>query len=78
MQEFGVQTAHFASQSALVHHDTDIVNFVLFRFQYSSISEVDLVSLQQRYEEHLTMLRPNAVGLVDAFELRDEVRSRPV
>ncbi|KAJ0182749.1 hypothetical protein K1T71_002118 [Dendrolimus kikuchii] len=41
--------------------------------RYSSVSEVDLVALQQKYEELLLLIRPNAVGLVDAFDLRDEI-----
>lgn len=42
-------------------------------FQFSSLSEEDIIGLQQRYEALLAKIRPNAVGLVDAFDLRDEV-----
>lgn len=31
--------------------------------------------LQQRYEELLGLIRPNAVGLVDGFDLADKVRT---
>ncbi|CAH2262990.1 jg18692 [Pararge aegeria aegeria] len=41
--------------------------------KYSSVSKKDLDELQRRYEELLAELRPNAVGLVDAFDLRDEI-----
>ncbi|XP_063357758.1 probable peroxisomal acyl-coenzyme A oxidase 1 [Cydia amplana] len=41
--------------------------------RYCSISENDIVSLQQRYEELLALIRPNAVGLVDAFDITDEI-----
>lgn len=41
--------------------------------RYSTVSEMDLVDLQQKYEELLALIRPNAVGLVDAFDLRDEI-----
>ncbi|XP_053611144.1 probable peroxisomal acyl-coenzyme A oxidase 1 [Plodia interpunctella] len=41
--------------------------------RFSSLSEDDIHSLQQRYEELLALIRPNAVGLVDAFDLRDDV-----
>ncbi|XP_045447131.1 probable peroxisomal acyl-coenzyme A oxidase 1 [Melitaea cinxia] len=41
--------------------------------RYSTISENDIDSLQRQYEELLAKIRPNAVGLVDAFDLRDEI-----
>lgn len=41
--------------------------------RFTSISERDIERLQYWYEELLTKLRPNAVGLVDAFDLRDEI-----
>ncbi|XP_026731714.1 probable peroxisomal acyl-coenzyme A oxidase 1 [Trichoplusia ni] len=40
---------------------------------FTSISEDDIVVLRLRYEELLKEIRPNAVGLVDAFDLRDEL-----
>ncbi|KPJ09433.1 putative peroxisomal acyl-coenzyme A oxidase 1 [Papilio machaon] len=40
---------------------------------YTPISQKEVESLRLRYEETLTNLRPNAVGLVDAFDLRDEM-----
>ncbi|XP_037968379.2 probable peroxisomal acyl-coenzyme A oxidase 1 [Plutella xylostella] len=40
---------------------------------YSTISGKDVIELQQRYEELLSLLRPNAVGLVEAFDFRDEI-----
>uniref|UniRef100_A0A2A4J068 Acyl-coenzyme A oxidase n=1 Tax=Heliothis virescens TaxID=7102 RepID=A0A2A4J068_HELVI len=40
---------------------------------YTSISEKDILDLQLQYEELLRAIRPNAVGLVDAFDLRDEL-----
>ncbi|XP_068626201.1 acyl-coenzyme A oxidase 1-like [Battus philenor] len=41
--------------------------------RYTNINETDLNRLQQRYEELLALLRNNAVGLVDAFDFRDEI-----
>ncbi|GBP29030.1 Probable peroxisomal acyl-coenzyme A oxidase 1 [Eumeta japonica] len=41
--------------------------------RYTSISERDIDDLQHLYEELLLKLRPNAVGLVDAFDFRDEI-----
>ncbi|KAJ2940648.1 hypothetical protein O0L34_g14755 [Tuta absoluta] len=40
---------------------------------YSTISQEDLTNFQQQYEDLLESIRPNAVGLVDAFDLRDEI-----
>ncbi|XP_013177323.1 PREDICTED: probable peroxisomal acyl-coenzyme A oxidase 1 isoform X1 [Papilio xuthus] len=40
---------------------------------YTPISQKEVESLRLWYEETLTKLRPNAVGLVDAFDLRDEM-----
>ena len=33
----------------------------------------DIPILQERLEELLTAIRPNAVGLVDSFDIRDEI-----
>lgn len=40
---------------------------------YSTISKNDITHLQFRYEELLALIRPNAIGLVDGFDIRDEV-----
>ncbi|XP_072946858.1 acyl-coenzyme A oxidase 1-like [Epargyreus clarus] len=40
---------------------------------YTNICKEDVMRLQQRYEELLALIRPNAVGLVDAFDVRDEI-----
>ncbi|XP_026758707.1 probable peroxisomal acyl-coenzyme A oxidase 1 [Galleria mellonella] len=40
---------------------------------YSSISKNDVAWQQQRYEQLLALIRPNAVGLVDSFDVRDEI-----
>ncbi|XP_052748855.1 probable peroxisomal acyl-coenzyme A oxidase 1 [Galleria mellonella] len=40
---------------------------------YSPLSEVDVRDMQARYEELLEKIRPNAVGLVDGFDIRDEI-----
>nr|XP_049692605.1 probable peroxisomal acyl-coenzyme A oxidase 1 [Helicoverpa armigera]XP_049692606.1 probable peroxisomal acyl-coenzyme A oxidase 1 [Helicoverpa armigera]XP_049692608.1 probable peroxisomal acyl-coenzyme A oxidase 1 [Helicoverpa armigera]XP_049692609.1 probable peroxisomal acyl-coenzyme A oxidase 1 [Helicoverpa armigera] len=40
---------------------------------YSTITREDIAKLQVRYEELLALLRPNAVGIVDAFDIRDEI-----
>lgn len=41
--------------------------------QYTCISELDVDHLQSQYEELLGRIRPNAVGLVDAFDIIDGV-----
>ncbi|XP_061708448.1 probable peroxisomal acyl-coenzyme A oxidase 1 [Cydia pomonella] len=46
---------------------------VFFWLQYTPITATDVQELQQRYETLLGKIRPNAVGLVDAFDFRDEV-----
>ncbi|CAH0690974.1 unnamed protein product [Chilo suppressalis] len=40
---------------------------------YSNITKDDLIILRDKYEELLVAIRPNAVGLVDGFDLRDEI-----
>ncbi|KAJ0182748.1 hypothetical protein K1T71_002117 [Dendrolimus kikuchii] len=40
---------------------------------YTTISETDVQELQSLYEDLLFKIRPNAVGLVDAFDFRDEI-----
>ncbi|CAG9796946.1 unnamed protein product [Diatraea saccharalis] len=42
-------------------------------FEYSCVSKEDLAVLRRRYGELLALIRPNAVALVDAFDLRDEI-----
>ncbi|GBP29033.1 Probable peroxisomal acyl-coenzyme A oxidase 1 [Eumeta japonica] len=41
--------------------------------EYTTISKQDIELLNHRYEELLTKIRPNAVGLVDAFDFSDDV-----
>ncbi|XP_063899561.1 probable peroxisomal acyl-coenzyme A oxidase 1 [Helicoverpa armigera] len=40
---------------------------------YTSISENDIRELQSTYEDLLGRIRPNAVGLVDAFDFSDQI-----
>ncbi|CAH2049993.1 unnamed protein product, partial [Iphiclides podalirius] len=40
---------------------------------FTTASKEDMTRLQQRYEDLLALIRPNAVGLVDAFDVRDEI-----
>ncbi|XP_028031489.1 probable peroxisomal acyl-coenzyme A oxidase 1 [Bombyx mandarina] len=40
---------------------------------YTSMSESDVQQLRQNYESLLLKIRPNAVGLVDGFDFRDEI-----
>jgi len=42
-------------------------------FQFSSLCPADVESVQGWLEELLAKLRPNAVGLVDSFDLPDAV-----
>lgn len=41
--------------------------------RFTSISERDIEQLQNWYEQLLAKIRPNAVGLVDSFDIRDEI-----
>ncbi|XP_041975110.1 probable peroxisomal acyl-coenzyme A oxidase 1 isoform X2 [Aricia agestis] len=41
--------------------------------RYTCLSEKNVNILERQYEELLAALRPNAVGLVDAFDIRDEI-----
>ncbi|KAG6460357.1 hypothetical protein O3G_MSEX011937 [Manduca sexta] len=41
--------------------------------RFTSISERDIEQLHRWYEDLLVQLRPNAVGLVDAFDIKDEI-----
>ncbi|XP_026319516.1 probable peroxisomal acyl-coenzyme A oxidase 1 [Hyposmocoma kahamanoa] len=41
--------------------------------RYTALTKANVDTLQLWYEELLTKLRPNAVGLVDAFDIPDEI-----
>lgn len=41
--------------------------------QFSALRNEDVPSLQARLEELLAAIRPNAVGIVDGFDIRDEI-----
>lgn len=43
--------------------------------QYSNLKTNNVVSVQALLEDSLKRIRPNAVGLVDSFDLRDEILS---
>ncbi|OXU23026.1 hypothetical protein TSAR_016605 [Trichomalopsis sarcophagae] len=53
------------------------VNSVLLRLgdflRFSCLNNEDVPSLQKRLEEMLAAIRPNAVGIVDGFDIRDEI-----
>ena len=51
-------------------------NFV--SFQFSNLSPADVDGLQLWLEQLLTKLRPNAVGIVDSFDIRDEILASPL
>ncbi|XP_072938306.1 acyl-coenzyme A oxidase 1-like [Epargyreus clarus] len=40
---------------------------------YTNISYQDIEQLEERYERLLALIRPNAVGIVDAFDFSDEI-----
>lgn len=46
---------------------------MLIIFQYSNLKPSDVPSIQSLLEESLKLIRPNAVGLVDSFDIRDEI-----
>lgn len=53
------------------------VHWVLQRLgdflQFSSLRNEDVPAVQARLEELLALIRPNAVGIVDGFDIRDEI-----
>ncbi|XP_050434903.1 probable peroxisomal acyl-coenzyme A oxidase 1 [Adelges cooleyi] len=46
--------------------------------QFSNLKPSDVRSVQTLLEDSLKRLRPNAVGLVDSFDIRDEILSSPL
>lgn len=42
-------------------------------FQFSNLKSNDVPSIQSLLEDCLKRIRPNAVGLVDSFDIRDEI-----
>ncbi|CAL1679780.1 unnamed protein product [Lasius platythorax] len=41
--------------------------------RFSCLNNEDIPALQTRFEEMLAAIRPNAVGIVDGFDIRDEI-----
>ncbi|KAJ2940652.1 hypothetical protein O0L34_g14759 [Tuta absoluta] len=73
-----IETASPALKAVLAQLcDLYVVYWALQRvgdlLRFTSISERDIEKLQNWYEDLLMKLRPNAVGLVDAFDIRDEI-----
>jgi len=50
-----------------------IINQLGDFLQYSNLKSNDVPSVQSLLEECLRCIRPNAVGLVDSFDVRDEI-----
>lgn len=46
---------------------------ILILFQFVDISEKDLRELQATLETLLVRIRPNAVGIVDGFDIPDDI-----
>lgn len=47
-------------------------------FQYSSLKPSDVEGLQFLQDSLLNALRPNAVGIVDSFDICDEILDSPL
>lgn len=45
----------------------------MFLLQFTNILGRDIEQLQQWMESLLASIRPNAVGIVDGFDIRDEI-----
>lgn len=57
---------------------SDILNFISFfrnLKQFTDISELSIKALQLRLETNLAKIRPNAVGIVDGFDIPDKILS---
>lgn len=51
-----------------------LLNFdISFFFQFSNLRKNDIPSIQSLLEDSLKRIRPNAVSLVDSFDIRDEI-----
>lgn len=46
--------------------------------RFTNISESDILQLQQRLEGLLALIRPNAVGIVDGFDIPDSILCSPL
>lgn len=42
-----------------------------FNFQFVDINSLDIEKLQSRLETALAKIRPNAIGIVDSFDIHD-------
>jgi len=51
---------------------SNICNLYIY-FQYSNLKPTDIPSIQSLLEESLKRIRPNAVGIVDSFDIRDDI-----
>lgn len=47
--------------------------FFIFLFQHSNLKPINVRSIQCLLEDCLERIRPNAVGLVDSFDIPDEI-----
>lgn len=47
-------------------------------FQFSNLKPQDVQSLLNRQDSLLAQLRPNAIGLVDSFDVCDEILASPL
>lgn len=49
--------------------------FSTFHQKFAGLTEKDVQQMQQRLENVLTKIRPNAVGIVDGFDIPDKILS---
>lgn len=50
-----------------------MVSLLHIYLQFTTITESDILQLQLKLEEKLAQIRPNAVGLVDGFDIPDNI-----
>lgn len=50
-----------------------MIIYIRFSLQFSSLRSEDIPAVQARLEELLAAIRPNAIGIVDGFDIRDEI-----
>lgn len=51
---------------------------IIFILQFTTIKENDIRALQNKLEELLAKIRPNAVSIVDSFDIPDKVLASPL
>lgn len=71
-KKFAINIFFYLFNSKCPQHSHESI-FICFYLQFTTITEKEVQYLQEKLELCLAQIRPNAVGIVDGFDIPDQI-----